>query len=148
MGQRKPFTLPRSERRQAFNLLPLADCMLQLLIFFMVASGMSMYALLPLRPGAGAGNAAPGTVPEAAPSPAELIAGRVIWTVDVGAVLANGQRLGMDMLPDLARATAAQPGIEVLLLTTPGASVQDLVRVLEALGAAGIDNVVIAIRGA
>lgn len=146
MAQKQPFSLPRPERRQRFSLLPLADCMLQLLIFFMLASGMSMYSLLPLRQGEALGQG--GAPSGAGEEPAASATGRVIWTVDAGAVLANGQRLGLAALPDLARVVGADPEAEVLLLTTEGATVQDLVLVLEALQAAGISQVAIVAREA
>ena len=43
MTARKAIELPRTRRTAGFTLLPLADSMLQLLIFFMVSSGLSKY---------------------------------------------------------------------------------------------------------
>lgn len=58
--------LPKSTRRYAFSLTPLADAMLQLLIFFMLSSSMAAYSLLGLNsaaaPALGAGPALPAMV--------------------------------------------------------------------------------------
>ncbi len=104
-----------------------------------------MYSLLPLRQGGTPGS---GTSAITVPDAGTVMAGQVVWTVDAGAVLANGQRLGMAALPELAEAAALQPGVQVILIAAPTASVQDMVLVLEALGTAGIDAVTIAANGA
>ena len=45
--------LPRRERRVSrFSMTALADVLFQLLIFFMLSSNLSAYAMLPLRSGA------------------------------------------------------------------------------------------------
>lgn len=147
MAQRRGLELPLTGRGAGFTLLPLADCMLQLLIFFMVASGISMYSLLPLRQGDPPGTGAAMAGAQVGLPRQQASGGRVVWTVDAEAVLANGQRLGLAVLPELAQATAARPGVEVLLVTAPGATVQDLVLVLESLTAAGIGHVAIAAQG-
>ncbi len=56
-------------------------------------------------------------------------------------ILANGQRFSFDQLPDLATALAAAQTPRVLLVAQPDAQVQDLVRVLEILSAAGLTAV-------
>ncbi len=144
MAGSKPFTLPRPEKRPPFSLLPLADCMLQLLIFFMLSSSMAMYSLLDIRQGEGPGGGGGGeVVPGGTEAPGG--AGPVVWTVDSGSILAgNGQRISHADLAQLARLTAEQDDVRVVLLVSPAASVQDLVRVLEALSASGIASVQVA----
>lgn len=136
-------SLPRSTRRYAFSLTPLADAMLQLLIFFMLSSSMAAYSLLGLNstaaPSAGAGPALPALLAggEAAP-------GVAAWTVEVGGVVANGQRFGFDALPAMVTGLKQQALPQVVLVLGEGASVQDLVVVLEALAAGGIAEVQVA----
>ncbi|PYF09883.1 biopolymer transport protein ExbD [Rhodobacter viridis] len=133
--------LPVSERRYAFTLMPLADAMMQLLIFFMLSASMSTYALLDLR--AGPPPASGAAMVQALP---DLIAGTdteagTLWTVESGAVIANGQRFGFDALGLMVAGLKRQQAPKVLLLVRRGASVQDLVVVLEALSAGGIGAV-------
>ena len=136
-------SLPKSSRRYAFSLTPLADAMLQLLIFFMLSSSMAAYSLLGLNsaaaPTAGAGPALPALVAGGAPPP-----GMAAWTVEVGGVIANGQRFGFDALPAMVTALKQQALPQVVLVLGEGASVQDLVVVLEALAAGGIAEVQVA----
>jgi biopolymer transport protein ExbD len=135
-------TLPVSERRYAFTLMPLADAMMQLLIFFMLSASMSTYSLLdistapPLSAGTGAGSLAlPALL---AGNAAE---GAATWTVESGFVVSNGQRFGFDTLAGMVAALQTQTAPRVLLILRRGASVQDLVVVLEGLAAGGITQV-------
>ena len=124
---------PRPARKQAFALTPLADVMFQLLIFFMLSSSLSPYALLPLvapaesAPGQAA--AAPSTAPAAAPA---------IWTVGRGEIRAGGTVFAADALPaQLAQLRQAGVG-ELLLFTTAETTTQDVAKVLEAVRVAGL----------
>lgn len=135
--------LPKSTRRYAFSLTPLADAMLQLLIFFMLSSSMAAYSLLGLNsaaaPALGAGPALPAMV-----TGGEAPPGVAAWTVEVGGVVANGQRFGFDALPAMVTGLKQQALPQVVLVLGEGASVQDLVVVLEALAAGGIAEVQVA----
>ncbi|SOC10567.1 biopolymer transport protein ExbD [Rhodobacter sp. JA431] len=133
--------LPASERRYGFTLMPLADAMMQLLIFFMLSSSLSTYSLIDLRTGppltSGSGTA---------PSLAALVAdtgpdSSALWSIEPGFVIANGQRFGFDTLPLMVGALKQQEAPKVLLILRKGSSVQDLVVVLEALSAGGVADV-------
>ncbi|WP_308917902.1 ExbD/TolR family protein [Jannaschia sp. LMIT008] len=123
-------------RRYRFALTPLADVMFQLLIFFMLTSSVAPYSLLPIArgepPGQGRGAAGPA---QAGGGPA------AIWQVEGGAVVAGGQRFGLDALPDLADAVRRADTSRVLVVTGAGARMQDVAAVLEALIAADVPNV-------
>lgn len=131
--------LPASGRRYGFTLMPLADAMMQLLIFFMLSASLSTYSLIDLRTGP-----APST--GATPTLSALIAadgaeGEAIWTIESGFVIANGQRFGFDTLGLMVAALRQQAAPKVLLMLRKGCSVQDLVVVLEALSGGGITDV-------
>lgn len=126
------------QRRYGFPLTPLADAMFQLLIFFMLSSSLSPYSLMTLRAGPGL----PGGGPSAEATGAQTTgAAPVIWTVEQGEVLTSGQRFGFDRLPQLSAALRDAGDPPVVLITSTRALVQDLVRVLEALTAAGVADV-------
>ncbi|MDO5612950.1 MAG: biopolymer transporter ExbD [Paracoccus sp. (in: a-proteobacteria)] len=138
--------LPRHQRRYGFALTPLADAMFQVLIFFMLSSNLSPYSLLDLRGGAlavgGGGGDAPDPGQQAAPA---MPAGETaIWSVSGDGIVASGQRFGFDRLPDLAAALDQAGTARVLLVSQPGAQVQNLVAVIESLSLAGISDVQLA----
>lgn len=138
--------LPQARRRYRFAITPLADAMFLLLVFFMLSSNLTPYALLPLKsaPAQAAGGAIP-SVPgpgggDAAASQAS--AGARTWTVEAGAIVAGGQRFDFASLDLLAGAlTASDAAASVALLVHPTAQVQDIVTVLSRLEAAGIAHV-------
>lgn len=138
--------LPRSTRRYRFSLVPLADTMFQLLVFFMLSANMSSYSLLTIRNGALAGGAAPtGTDPgNAGDIRVSNPMATAVWSVGADSIVANGQRFGLDRIPDLARALRMQDTPEVLLISQRGATVQMLVSILEILADHGITAVRVA----
>lgn len=138
--------LPRRAPNYKVALTPLADAMFQLLVFFMLSSNISPYALLPLRSGAlaggGAGEGAGGTAP---PATAAVDPGQTaVWTVGREVVVAGGQRFGFDRLRDLAGALAAAGTARVLLIARADAQVQGLVQVAEELARQGVTDVQVA----
>ncbi|WP_158272358.1 ExbD/TolR family protein [Rhodovulum kholense] len=138
-------------RRPHFALTALADTMFQLLIFFMLSSGLTPYALLPLTPAAGdrlAETRAPGGDAGAETAGAVLPAGTRLWQIGPGSLIAGGQRFGFDEIGALARALAARdPVPPVVLLAGPGARVQDLTTALDRLRAAGLTEVRLGLGG-
>ncbi len=136
--------LPRSERRYSFALTPLADAMFQLLIFFMLSSGLAPYSLLTVQSGPGETTLGDGGQTADAPPPETLPEAAAIWSIENGMIVASGQRFGFDLLPELTSALKAAETPRVLLIARPEAQVQDLVQVLEALSAAGIEAVQLA----
>ncbi|MCE8420530.1 biopolymer transporter ExbD [Rhodovulum sulfidophilum] len=141
---------PQRARRPRFALTALADTMFQLLIFFMLSSGLTPYALLPLTPAAGnrlAETRAPGGE-GAETAGAVLPAGTRLWQIGPGSLTAGGQRFGFDEIGALARALAARdPVPPVVLLAGPGARVQDLTTALDRLRAAGLTEVRLGLGG-
>lgn len=138
--------LPRHTGRYAFVLTPLADAMFQLLIFFMLSSNLAPYTLLTLRSGTdGTEAGADGQEFQEeinAPPP-----NAAIWTLGEGEIVAQGQRIAPDQLAPLAQALAANADAAVVLIVREEARVQDLSDVLEALTAAGVNQVQIAESG-
>lgn len=135
--------LPRSRRRYRFMLTPFADTMFQLLIFFMLSANLTPYSLLSIRNGA---LAAPGTggTEGADDTPVSDPMATAVWSVGADSIVANGQRFGLERIPELARALRTQETAEVLLISQRGASVQMLVSILEILTENGIDAVRVA----
>lgn len=137
-------TLPERQRNYRFALTPLADAMFQLLIFFMLSTGLTPYSLLTLQSGQAAAQAPTGTGGDS-PSPAAQALGAALWSVDSGGLTVGGQHFGFDALPDLAAALGT-PGhaADVVLVVRPDARVQDLTVVLASLRAANVGSVQVA----
>lgn len=139
---RRPLPLRKPTYR--FALTPLADAMFQLLIFFMLASSLNPYAMLTVQSSAAAPDpaSAPGTVATPGLQPDASAGTTALWTVDAGRITVGGQTFGFDRLADLAAAlgTATSPA-EVILIMRPGAQVQDMTLVLEALQTAKVTSV-------
>lgn len=137
--------LPVRPRKYRFMITPLADAMFQLLIFFMLSSNLTPYALLPLKSAPPetadvSGSSAGGqggdsqTVP-AADQPA-------LWMLEAGGLIVGGQRFGFESVETLTNAlTAVQDDASVSLIVGPTARVQDMATVLARLEAAGIAHV-------
>ena len=137
--------LPRRKQNYRFALTPLADAMFQLLIFFMLSSGLTPYSLLTLQsaPGEQSTQTPTGQDPESSediqPSAPVDVA---LWTVDAETVIVGGQRFGFEALDDLAGALGvAGASAEVVLIIRPTAQVQDITTVLARLTAANITAV-------
>jgi biopolymer transport protein ExbD len=139
-----PLSAPRNAKKYNISLTPLADAMFNLLLFFMLTSNVTPYALLTLKAAAGVPGAAAGAGP--GPAPGTLAAPALI-TVEQGALVLEGQRFPLDRARDLAGALTLQGARGVVLIVTPGAEVQDLTAVLEQLAVNAIRDVQIA-RGA
>lgn len=142
-GALERISLPRRQPRYGFALTPMADAMFQLLVFFMLSSNLVPYSLMEIRSGALAGGGGTGA-PEADAARAMPAGETAIWSVSGDGIVASGQRFGFDRLPDLAAALGQAGTARVLLVTRPGAQVQNLVTAIEALSAAGIHDVQIA----
>lgn len=143
-----PVMQPRSAARYRFALTPLADAMFQLLIFFMLTSSLTPYALLTIRTGTEAGSAA--NDPAATPAEEQPVLpgpNAQIWAVEQGRIIANGQPIGFDQLSAFAEAVALNDAAEIILVMQTSAQVQDLTSVLEALTAAGVTSVQMARTG-
>jgi biopolymer transport protein ExbD len=122
-------------RSLVFALTPLADIMFQLLIFFMLTTSIVPYALLPL------GGAAPQTqtpLPGLTDAPR---AGSAAWHVSAGRIRGGDASIDIADLP-LALDQLREVDIaEIVLFTTPDATVQDLASVLDHMQAAGLKRV-------
>ena len=95
--------LPRRERRVSrFSMTALADVLFQLLIFFMLSSNPSAYAMLPLRSGALQGEG--GAEPAGAGTNVTGTETTAVWTLNIDGITASGQRFAISRLPALARA--------------------------------------------
>lgn len=137
-------------RRKIFAMMPLADAMFQLLIFFMLSSNLTPFSMLILRstqavaapdPAASGGGAGSGAEADALP------AGVQVWQVQSEGVRVAGdaQERAFDELPELAaRIYEASDVPRVVLILERSARVQSLVTVLEILDASGIEAIQIA----
>jgi len=123
--------------RRGFSLMPLADVMFQLLIFFMLSSSLAPYALLSLT--------APATTPAEArdvprPAPARpdpAPDAQVIWHLERGAVRAGSSRIRLAVLP-AALAELRDDGIDdIVVFVSDAARAQDIAGLLEPVGRAG-----------
>jgi len=143
--------LPRRERRVSFTMTSLADVMFQLLVFFMLSSSLTPYALLPLqqtdpvsdqRIGSGAGAA------DAPATPAGSTTSAPLWNLDSGALNIRGQVFDFDALPDLVAALGSDnTPASVILIVRASAQVQDVATVLAHLQAADVSAVQISAGG-
>jgi biopolymer transport protein ExbD len=140
-----PLSAPRSAKKYGISLTPLADAMFNLLLFFMLTSNVTPYALLTLKAASGVPGATTGEGP--GPAAGALVAPALI-TVEEGALVLNGQRFPLDRARDLAGALTLQGTRGVVLIVTPDAQVQDLTAVLEQLAVNDIREVQIARGGA
>ena len=142
---------PRRPRGNRFPMTALADAMFQLLIFFMLASSLTPYSLLPLQSGAAPAEASnAGASGENLPQLAQDIpTDAVIWSVGAQVVTIQTQPFGFDRLGALAQGlgSPAAPA-DVVILVSDEASVQDLATVLEALRLGDVGSVRIATGGA
>jgi len=137
-------TLPRNPPRYRFVLTPLADAMFQLLIFFMLSSGLTPYSLLTLRAGEGTTVANSSGTGTTSAQTATAFGDIAIWTITPDGLQIRGQDFPFSALPDLSAAIPQEEDASILLILRETAMVQDLTFVLEALTAAGITNVQVA----
>lgn len=139
MATGKISNLPRSTRRYAFALTPLADAMFQLLIFFMLTSSLTPYSLITLQSGPGSSSPESGSPANSQPQSANVQS--AFWKIDNGGIVSNGQYFGFGQLSQLATVLKATGTPQVVLISTPSAQVQDLAVVLEKLTAGGIEQI-------
>jgi|GEM_PF-1184107 biopolymer transport protein ExbD len=127
----------RAGARRGFSLMPLADVMFQLLIFFMLSSSLAPYALLSLT--------APARTPAEAresPRPAQerpdpATAAQVIWHLERGTVRAGSNRIRLAVLP-AALAELREDGIDdIVVFVSDAARAQDIAGLLEPVSRAG-----------
>lgn len=146
MAQAFSLNLPERRTNYRFALTPLADAMFQLLIFFMLSSGLTPYSLLTFQSADAQAAAQPSVSGDDGEAPAPQFdqdQGTVaLWTIEAETVLVGGQRFGFDALDDLAGALGSDddPGA-VVFIVRPSAQVQDISTVLARLTAANISSV-------
>ncbi|WP_405402637.1 ExbD/TolR family protein [Paracoccus sp. Ld10] len=138
--------LPQRKLRAGFSVTAMADMLFQLLIFFMLSANLTAFALLDIRSGALSGGSG-GSDPLTETGRITDAASTAVWTISGDAVVASGQRFGLDRLDNLAAALADQGTANVLLVLRPDVPVHRVIAVLEALQARGITSVQIADGG-
>lgn len=148
MTQVSRLELPARKPNYRFALTPLADAMLQLLIFFMLSSSLTPYSLLTLKTASEIGGtpvSAGAETTATSPDDSETVGDIALWTIEADGIVVGGQTFGFDRLPDLAAALGSDVApAEVVLLLNATAQVQDVATVLEALQNANISSVKIA----
>ncbi|MFQ6551446.1 ExbD/TolR family protein [Aestuariibius insulae] len=137
-------SLPQSRRNYKFALTPLADAMFQLLIFFMLSSGLNPYSLLTVGSGAIGQAMLADTPGEIDPAAIIMPGSSAIWNVEQGAVRTGGERFDFAQLVELAEAAALTEASTIILIADEGAQVQDIATVLEALTVAGVGSIQLA----
>ena len=127
----------RTRRRRALiSLTPLVDVVLILLVFFMLASSFRDWRAIALEAGVGGGNGA-----------ATPMEGALLVEVLPGGVRLSGEPVSLDSLAArVARHAAERPDLRVLIKPARGVVLQETVRVLDALSAAGVTGLSL-IRG-
>jgi len=142
MADRSTPILPPRERRQrpTFVLTSLIDVIVLLVIFFMVTSQIVPFSLLPLGPLAAetGGQAQVTAAPAAQPVAVRILAGRV----SIG-----GKGVPMAEVAAAFAQLKARGVTGILLIPTAGATVQDVVTILEASKTAALRNVTVLSRG-
>ncbi len=137
-------SLPQSKRNYKFALTPLADAMFQLLIFFMLSSGLNPYSLLTVGSGAIGQELLADTSAQIDPAAIIMPGNSAIWNVGEGAIRTGGQTFDFTELVDLAEAAASIEASTIILIADEGAQVQDIATVLEALTVAGVGSIQLA----
>lgn len=119
-------------RRIVFMLTPLVDVMFLLLIFFMLSSQTSPYALLDIMAGGAAGDSPAPALQQ--PAPAEGV-GEMLVSIARGYARLNGTRVELADLRTAIESYRAAGYARAVVTTNRTATVQDVVTVLEALKA-------------
>jgi len=115
------------------SIIPLVDVLLILLVFFLVTSTFLDLDMIPLS-----------KQQDAAVSPSQETGARTMLAriVPGGDLIAAGQRVPAQEISDYFTAEQASfADVQLLLMPSPRADVQALVRVLDAAAQAGITNV-------
>lgn len=124
------FTFGASRRRRKPSLTPMIDVVFLLLVFFMLAARFGMDHAIPLSPAVQGGGTYTG-------------APRLIAVAPDGVRL-NGQVIDAAALPAQVRKLMPDENAIVVVKSIEGASLQDVVDVLDSLSGAGITRIVLA----
>lgn len=116
------------KRRVFFVLTPLIDVMFLLLIFFMLSSQISPYALMPM--GAVADATATTVDPTAVRQPATA---PLTLRIASGTARIGGRDVPFDQLSEIARGLVEEGASGFLVLPSGSADAQDIISVLEIL---------------
>jgi biopolymer transport protein ExbD len=120
-------------RRRSTGLTALIDVVFLLLLFFMLASTFSRFAMIEVALGGRAAVVAPA---------ADAVA--VLVGVDgEGNLHVNGLRVGPDRLAEALRSATGGDPARILVRPSAGASVQDIVRALERAKSAAVGDVIL-----
>ena len=121
------FGPPRAPRRP--SLTPMIDVVFLLLVFFMLAARFGHDLALPLSTASTGATAYQG--------PPRLIG------IAVGGLTLNGRAVTLTALPDALAPLMADSGDAIVLRPAPGADLQALISVTEALRAAGFTQLIV-----
>lgn len=124
-----PQLLAARSRRQRtlIGLTPLIDVVFILLVFFMLASSFQDWRRIELDPPAR---------PEAGGAPME---GALLVEIRPGGLRLSAEPVSLGALVSrVGRRVATQPGVRVLVKPAPGVVLQEMIRTLDALAAAGV----------
>jgi biopolymer transport protein ExbD len=124
----------RPRRRVFFALTPLIDVMFLLLIFFMLSSQVSPYALMPVGGVAAASGDAPATAADAASGPLAI-------RLSHGQARIGGRDIPLTELGAVAKGFVDQGITTFIVVPSASADAQDVVTTLEALKAVSAKDV-------
>lgn len=127
------------QRRMFFALTPLIDVMFLLLIFFMLSSQISPYALMPVGGVASANGDAVDTGGSSAP---------LVIRISHGQAQIGGRDVALADMEATAKTLVGQGIIAFVAIPSASAQVQDVVTALEALQAASASDVTLVSVGA
>jgi len=117
-----------ARRRRAPNLTPMIDVVFLLLVFFMLASRFGIDRALPLAV-AGSGGSYSG--------PPRLV------ELTLEGLTLNGRAVSLESLPQAVGELTQKPDDAIILRARGEADLQNLVGVMDALGAAGFSRLVL-----
>ncbi len=126
----RPWQATRPRRRKALiSLTPLIDVVFILLVFFLLASNFQDWRTISLNP-----------TPPTGHSTASM-EGALLVEVRPDGVRLSAEPVSLNRLGSrVARYTATRPDIRVLVKPTNGVRLQETIRVLDVLSAAGVDH--------
>jgi|FEC22Drversion2_1045045.scaffolds.fasta_scaffold00009_73 biopolymer transport protein ExbD len=119
-------------KRRGTGLTALIDVVFLLLLFFMLASTFSRFAIVEVALGGRAGVA-----------PAADVVAVLLGVDGEGNLHVNGARVGPEALAEALRAATGGEPARILVRPVAGASVQDIVRALERARSAGVGDVIL-----
>lgn len=121
--------VPRPRRRQ--NLTPMIDVIFLLLVFFMLAARFGQEVALPLQTATSDGTGSYSGPP------------RLIDIAAQGALRLNGQEVALEDLPARLAPLVSTSTDTIVLRPGQGTALQDLLRVMDGLRAAGLVSLVV-----